>query len=57
MVDIHEEQGRVVETRIGFSWHDYYCKKDEILWLQMCSSGRGDGTMIKRKENTTEGTY
>jgi hypothetical protein len=39
MVDIHEEQGRVVETRIGFSWHDYYCKKDEILWLQMCSSG------------------
>lgn len=28
MVDIRDEQGRIVETRAAMSWFDYYCKKD-----------------------------
>jgi hypothetical protein len=28
MVNIHDERGRLVETRAAMSWHDYYYKKD-----------------------------
>ena len=28
MVDIRDEEGRLVERRAAMSWYDYFCKKD-----------------------------
>ena len=28
MIDIRDDQGRIVEKRAAISWHDYYYKKD-----------------------------
>jgi len=28
MVNIRDEEGRILEKRAAMSWHDYYCKKD-----------------------------
>jgi hypothetical protein len=29
MVKTRDDEGRIVETWVAMSWHDYYCKKDE----------------------------
>ena len=28
MVNIRDEEGKLIERRAAMSWHDYYCKKD-----------------------------